>query len=344
MAATSPSRRAFLGGSLLLTAGAIVSDASRDAGPRRRTGRDAPGGAASGGPRGAAAQDVRAGGPRQLVPIWPEGVPDRRPDAGPERIENDRVHNVHDPTLAWYPPPAGTATRTGVVVCPGGGYALLAVNNEASGVTHFLTGIGVTAFVLKYRLREYGHPAPLRDVLRAIRLVRSRAAEFGLRADRIGVMGSSAGGHLAACAATLFDDPDGRTGAPLDAVPARPDFAVLQYPVITLDPPFAHAGSRRALVGAHPSDALVAKLSVHRQVTAATPPCFVMHTAEDAAVPIENSLLFYEALRRAGVSAEAHFYEKGPHGFGTREGLGTTSLWMGRWADWMRANGWLELG
>jgi acetyl esterase/lipase len=282
-----------------------------------------------------------AGGPRKAISIWPEGVPGRLPDAGPERVEDGRVYNVHDPTISWYPAPAGAATGTGVVVCPGGGYSRLAVTSESSGVTTFLNCIGVSAFVLKYRLREYGHPAPLRDVLRAVRLVRSRAGEFGVRADRLGVMGSSAGGHLAACAATLFDDGEGKTGAPLDAVSARPDFAVLQYPVVSMEPPFVHAGSRRNLIGEHPTAALVAKLSVHRQVTRATPPCFLVHTTEDASVPIENSELFYAALRAAKVPAEAHFYEKGPHGFGTRDGLGTTSLWTARWADWMRANDWL---
>jgi acetyl esterase/lipase len=129
---------------------------------------------------------------REVIPIWPEGVPGRKPDAGPERVEDGRVYNVHDPTLSWFPAPA-PATRTGVIVCPGGGYARLAMTNEAGGVTRFLNGTGVAAFVLKYRLADYGHPAPLRDVLRAIRLVRSRAEQFGIRADRVGVMGSSAG-------------------------------------------------------------------------------------------------------------------------------------------------------
>jgi acetyl esterase/lipase len=330
---TNPaSRRTFLTGALVSGAAAWL-----DARGRPRAG-GLPGELAGG---GAGLEPVPPDTAREIIPIWPEGVPGRKSDATPERVEDGRVHNVHDPTLSWFPAPA-PATRTGVIVCPGGGYARLAMTNEAGGVTRFLNGTGVAAFVLKYRLSDYGHPAPLRDVLRAIRLVRSRANEFGVRAERIGVMGSSAGGHLAACAATLFDDPEGKTGAALDAVSARPDFVALQYPVITMGPPSVHTGSRRNLIGDPGAPELIAKLSVERHVTKNTPPCFLVHTAEDTSVPLENSVMFYEALRRAGVPAEMHLYEKGAHGFGTREGLGTTSLWTARWADWMRASGWLE--
>jgi acetyl esterase/lipase len=188
---------------------------------------------------------------------------------------------------------------------------------------------------------EYGHPAPLRDVVRAIRIVRARAAELGVKPDRIGVMGFSAGGHLAASAATLFDAPEARTGAALDAASGRPDFAALIYPVITMKPPYAHAGSRQNLIGASPSADLLERLSVETQVTKDTPPAFLVHTAEDTAVPLENSLLFYQALRRAGVSAELHLFEKGPHGFGTRPGFGPTSEWPRRFGEWLRSHGWL---
>jgi acetyl esterase/lipase len=188
---------------------------------------------------------------------------------------------------------------------------------------------------------EYGHPAPLRDVLRSIRLVRSRAAEFGVKPDRIGILGSSAGGHLAASASTLFDDPDGKTGAALDAVSGRPDFAVLLYPVITMDAKLTHAGSRKALLGANPTPEAVAHLSVELHVTKDTPPTFLVGTEEDKTVPIENSLMYFQALRHAGVPAELHIWPKGPHGFGMRQDLPGPSSWTNRLEEWLGRGGWL---
>ena len=240
-----------------------------------------------------------------VIPIWPEGVPGAKADGGEERTEDGRVYNVQVPTITWFAAPDATATGTAVIVCPGGGYARLAVAKEGTELARRLNALGV-------------------------------------RPDRIGVFGSSAGGHLAACAGTLFDAPEGRTGAPLDAVSARPNFLALLYPVITMRDPHAHAGSRRNLLGGSPSPALVERLSVDEQVTRDTPPSFLVHTAEDASVPVENSLLFYAALRRAGVPAEMHLYEKGPHGFGTAAGLGPTSDWPKRLEEWMRARGWLD--
>ncbi len=287
------------------------------------------------------AHAARAEGPN-FIPLWPEGVPGALPNGGAERIEDGRVYNVQIPTLTAFPAPAGTAVGTAVIICPGGSYGRLAVVREGNELVKRLNTIGVSAFILKYRLAEYGHPAPLRDVLRAIRLVRSRAQELGVRADRIGVLGSSAGGHLAASAATLFDAPEGRTGTALDAVSGRPDFVALLYPVITMTDPFTHALSRRNLLGEAPPPALIERLSLEKQVTARTPPIFLVHTEEDASVPLENSVLFFEALRRAGVPAEMHIYEKGRHGFGTDAGLGPTSEWPKRLEEWMRAHGWLD--
>jgi acetyl esterase/lipase len=278
----------------------------------------------------------------RVIPLWPEGVPDARPNGGEERVEDGRVYNVHMPTLTVFPAPAAATAGTAVIICPGGAYLRLSVAREGDALVERFNAFGVTAFVLKYRLVEYGHPAPLRDVLRAVRIVRLRAQELGVRPDRIGVFGSSAGGHLAACAGTLFAAPEGRAGGPLDAVSARPDFLVLLYPVITMTAPFTHAGSRRNLLGDAPSAALVERLSVETQVTKGTPPTFLVHTGEDASVPLENSLLFFQALRRAGIPAEMHLYEKGHHGFGVRPGLGSTSEWPKRLEEWLRAHGWLE--
>jgi acetyl esterase/lipase len=278
---------------------------------------------------------------RQVIPLWPEGVPGGKSASGGERLVDGRVYNVHNPTLTYVPAAPGTATGASVIVCPGGSYARLAIANEAEGVAARLSARGIAAFILKYRLVEYGHPAPLQDVLRAVRLVRARAAGLGLRGDRVGVMGASAGGHLAASAATLYDGPEGRTGDALDRTSARPDFVALLYPVITMEPPFAHADSRRNLLGSTPDPRAVERLSIHRQVHRDMPPVFLVHTAEDASVPIENSLLLVDALRKSGVPVEAHFYERGPHGFGTRADLGPASGWVDRWFEWMQAHRWL---
>lgn len=277
-----------------------------------------------------------------VIPIWPEGVPDAQTDGGTEYQQDERVYNVQNPTLTLIAPPQGKANGTAVIICPGGGYWRLAITVEGYPTAQWLSSLGVTCFVLKYRMKEYGHPAPLRDVLRAVRLVRSRAAEFGIDPARIGVYGASAGGHLAASAATLFAHPSGKTGHSLDSVSARPTFVILQYPVIMMDGPHAHAGSREKLLGKNPSPELVALLSVARQVSAETSPAFLIHTAEDTTVPLENSVAFFTALRRAGVPSELHLYEKGPHGFGQRRDLGPASEWTQRCESWMRSHGWVN--
>jgi acetyl esterase/lipase len=277
-----------------------------------------------------------------VIPLWPEGVPGAKPDLGPEKNDNGWITNISNPTLTVYAPAVDRPNGTAVVICPGGGYAGLSSVREGVQYANWLSTLGVTSFVLKNRVGEFGHPAPLQDVLRALRIVRSRAAEFRIAADRIGVMGSSAGGHLAATAGTLWDDPAGRTGAPLDAVNARPDFMILMYPVITLDDPYAHAGSREKLLGAHPSPELLKLLSPEKQVTSATPPTLLIHTQEDQTVPVENSILFFQALTRAHVPAEMYLFEHGSHGMGMRAGLGTASDWPKRAEDWLRARGLLD--
>lgn len=276
-----------------------------------------------------------------VIDLWPEGVPGLRADATLEKLEDNRASNIHRPTLTVYPTPAGKATGTAVVICPGGAYVRLAMEHEGAQVAAWLNSLGVSAFLLKYRLVEYGHPAPLRDVLRAMRLVRSRAAEFGVKPDRIGVLGSSAGGHLASCSGTMYDDPDGKTGAALDAVSARPDFLVLLYPVVTLEDPYTHAGSRHNLLGGHPASEMLARMSTDQRVTRDTPPVFMVFAQDDRTVPVENGLMLYAALRKAGVPVELHLYEKGGHGFGMRPGLGQTSEWPQRCEAWLRSHGWL---
>jgi acetyl esterase/lipase len=276
-----------------------------------------------------------------VVDLWPEGVPDLKPNGGPEKEENGRFSNVHRPTITVYAPNAGTTNGTAVIYAAGGGYVRVAVGANGGEITRWLNSLGVTVFVLKYRHADYGHPAPLRDALRAVRTIRSRAAEFQVKPDRIGMLGGSAGAHLTGSAGTLFDAAEGRTGAELDAVSGRPDFMVLIFPVISMQDPHAHGASRRGLLGANPSEELKHRLSVDQQITKDTPPTFLVHSSEDATVVVENSLLFYQGMRRAKAPIEMHLYPKGPHGSGMSPALGPTAEWPRHCESWMRFNGWL---
>ncbi len=223
----------------------------------------------------------------------------------------------HDnPTLTPYWPAADKATGSAIVVCPGGGYGGLA-NHEGDHYARFLNEHGIAAFVLKYRLgsKGYRHPVMLNDVARAIRYVRAHAKPWKLHADKIGVMGSSAGGHLTSTIVTHFGEATLDSKDPIDKVSDRPDLGILCYPVITFGE-FTHKGSRRNLLGDNPDPKLVKHLSNEKQVKANTPPCFVWHTWEDQAVPVENALLFARGLREKGVKFDLHIYEKGRHGIG----------------------------
>lgn len=284
----------------------------------------------------------------QVIPLWPEGLPDPlRAEFDPAKSEEEvsegpRITNIRAPQLTVFAPDAAQANGTAIVICPGGGYQRLAYGHEGIDVARWLSAQGVTCFLLKYRQREYGHPAPLRDALRAIRIVRSRATEFGVDPERIGIIGFSAGGHLASSAATLFDHADGKTGADLDAVSARPSFAILVYPVIMMEGPHIHAGSRNNLIGEHAAPEMIERLSTDRQVSKATPPIFLVHTQDDATVPVENALAFYAAARRAGVPIEMHLYEQGRHGFGLKSKAPPTNEWPQRCETWLRSHGWLK--
>lgn len=276
-----------------------------------------------------------------VIPLWPEGVPGLKADAADESAENNRVSNVHRPSLTMFAADPAKATGAAIIIAPGGGYARLAIDHEGWQLARWCNERGITAFVLKYRMKEYGEPAPLQDVTRAIRLVRSRAEEFGVAADRIGIMGSSAGGHVAATGATLFDHVAAKTGAALDVVSARPDFAVLLYPVITMDASYTHAGSRENLLGQDPAPKLVELYSLEKQVTAATPPTFIFYTQEDKTVPVRNGVEFFAALTGAKVPAEIHIFERGPHGMGMLPDRGPASDWPVLLEAWMRLHGWM---
>ncbi|MHC4432344.1 MAG: alpha/beta hydrolase [Planctomycetota bacterium] len=204
----------------------------------------------------------------------------------------------------------------------------------------------IHCLIVKYRHRRsgsgYGHPAPLQDAQRAIRMVRSGAKEWNLDPDRIGIIGSSAGGHLASSAGTHFQHRYSEIGDEIDRASCRPDFMILMYPVISFTESFTHKGSRRNLLGENPDPELVENLSNEKQVTSETPPTFLVHADDDKPVPPENSIAFYLALKKANVPAEMHIYEKGGHGFGPGKGKGPVSSWMVRCRDWIRARGLLD--
>lgn len=246
------------------------------------------------------------------------------------------------PTLTVYCPEADKGNGASVVVCPGGGYGGLAAH-EGKPVAEWLNHIGVTGFVLKYRLGpRYHHPVMMEDVNRAIRTVRAHAADWKLDPDRIGVLGFSAGGHLASTAVTHFDAGNADAEDPIDRVSSRPDFGVLIYPVITMTGPYAHQGSRRNLLGDSPSQDLIDLLSNEKQVTEKTPPCFLVHSSTDEAVPFQNSVMFAEALHKHHVPVELHVFDHGPHGFGLGGKDPVLSQWPGLCAGWMEYHGWLS--
>ena len=241
------------------------------------------------------------------------------------------------PTLTPFIPKE-RANGAAIIVCPGGGYTRLA-DHEGRPVAEWLNTLGITAFVLKYRLGpKYHHPAPLQDAARAVRLVRSHAAEWKLDPRRIGVLGFSAGGHVASTIGTHFDAGQANAADAIERVSSRPDLVVLIYPVITMGE-FTHAGSKKQLLGDSPTPDMVKLLSNEAQVTKETPPTFLVHTANDAGVPVENSLHFAEALRKAGVAFEMHIYERGRHGFGMGGNDPILATWPARCADWLKLNG-----
>jgi acetyl esterase/lipase len=254
-----------------------------------------------------------------------------------------RVSQVVQPTLQVFRPAKDKANGTAVVVCPGGGYAMLAMDHEGTDVARRLTELGITAFVLKYRLpNDQTQPdkatAPLQDAQQAIRLVRQKAADYGVNPARIGIMGFSAGGHLAATAGTHFSQPVGTNPG---STSVRPDFLVLLYPVISFSDSLAHVGSRQNLLGNAPTAAQIRLYSNEQQVTPQTPPTFLMHAQDDNVVKVQNSLRFYEACVRKGVPAEMHLYAKGGHGFGMTNAT-TKDSWVDRLQNWLDTNGWLR--
>lgn len=243
------------------------------------------------------------------------------------------------PTLTHYPANPAKITGAAIVVCPGGGYAKLAPH-EGRDYGLWLNELGIGAFVLKYRLAPdgYRHPSMLQDAARALRTVRARAAEWNVDHGRVGIMGSSAGGHLASTLLTHWDEGDAKATDPIERQSSRPDLGVLCYPVISFSQ-FSHAGSRKNLIGDSPPKDLVDLLSNEKQVDRRTPPTFLWHTVEDPVVPVENSVLFAQALRHAGVPFALHLYERGRHGLGLA--LAQQHPWTQNLALWLRERGFI---
>lgn len=277
----------------------------------------------------AVAEDAEA----PTFPLWPGEAPGEKGDIGQEKllgprpgqIDVERLTNVTRPRITVYKPPKDKDTGAAVLICPGGGYHILATSHEGRDVATWLNTLGVTGVLLEYRVPRRKdrppHEAPLQDAQRAMGMVRHNAGKWGIDANRIGVLGFSAGGHLAAATATNFDKRAYEPIDEIDKVNSRPDFAVLIYPGYIVDKD--------------------GKLSDTIPVTQRTPPCFFVH-AHDDRLTSENSIVMYLALKKAGVGAELHIYDRGGHGFGMMDNGVPTSTWPGRCADWLKANGWLK--
>lgn len=280
------------------------------------------------------------------LPLWPaEKIPNYQKTDEVERVENTdiiRISKVQSPDIAVYLPARTNSTGQAVIICPGGGYTYISYDWEGTDIAKLLNAKGITAIVLKYRLPDaksniIRQLSPLLDAKRAMRIVRANADKWRIKKNNIGIMGFSAGGHLAATLATHFDNGDKNSKDSIEQQSSRPDFAVLVYPVITMNKSFTHMGSRENLLGSNPDSSLVNFYSNELQVTKDTPPTFLLHTTDDETVPVENSLVFYEALKKHNVSAEMHIFPHGGHGFALALRQGPLEIWPELLVSWMRS-------
>jgi len=272
--------------------------------------------------------------------VWPNGAPNSNGMKLPEEVfEGKRVRNVSEAEMYVYLPKIGVNTGAAVVICPGGGYIMEAMDHEGYDLAEWLTTQGVAGIVLKYRL-PYGHDEiPLEDAQRALRIVHQKAAEWGINPAKIGIAGSSAGGHLASTAGTRFDLGKPDATDPIEKYSCRPDFMLLLYPVITFSEEFGHMGSRTNLIGSGNKWELVEKYSNELHVTAQTPPTFLILADDDGAVPTRNSIEFYMALKKYKIPAEMHIFRDGGHGFGMTKKNLPVDQWPNLFAQWMKAQG-----
>jgi acetyl esterase/lipase len=270
-----------------------------------------------------------------------QGTPAKSLNVYPGAVPGALGHaNADSPTIDVYLP-ASNPTHSAVLVIPGGGYSNVVADREGAAPAEWLVQHGIAAFVLHYRVAPYRYPAPIADAERAMRLLRSRADEFGFSSNHLGAWGFSAGGHIASILATLSDNGVQASPDPVEHTSDRPDFVILAYPVISMKAAFGHADSREHLLGAIPSPALVALLSAEDHVTPATPPAFVFTTNDDDVVPSQNSMLFVSACQRAGVPVEFHMFEHGHHGVDIAKQLPALHLWTLLLESWMQQNQWI---
>lgn len=264
-------------------------------------------------------------GAEEVRLLWPDGAPGAKGDS-----------TIDKPAMTVFLPEKSKANGTGVVIFPGGGYTFVAMKKEGFQVARWFNSLGVAAFVVKYRLgMRYHYPAEYLDGQRAMQMARKNAKKWNVDPNRIGVAGFSAGGHMASTVGTHFKKGDPGASDPYKHYSTRPDFMVLIYPVITMKKSFTHNGSRTNLLGKNPDPELVRKMSNETQVTAETPPTFLVHASNDGVVPVKNSVEFYMALRKAGVPAEMHLYEDGPHGFGLAQKYPLISSWPDLCRRWL---------
>lgn len=274
---------------------------------------------------------------QETIPLWPDGTPGPNVSPKPEEtFDGVRVRFVSKPTLTIYLPEKEKNTGTAVVICPGGGYWIEAMDHEGYDFAKYLREHGVAGIVLKYRL-PYGHnEIPLQDAQRAIRIVRANAIKWGICPDKIGIAGFSAGGHLASTAETHFDNGNPNAPDSIEKESCRPDFAILGYPVVTMNKEWTHMGSRENLLGKNPSMELVLKYSNELHVTPQTPPTFLFLADDDDTVPPKNSIEFYMALKKNHIPAEMHIFAEGGHGFGMHISGKPHDQWRNLLIDWMR--------
>jgi acetyl esterase/lipase len=282
----------------------------------------------------------------KVIDIWQGKVPGAIPNPDYKLIVDSsnnwiKMRNISNPMLDMYPAPAGKSNGTAVIICPGGGYWALAIKHEGSEIAAWLNSIGITAFVLKYRLPDNSMMTdkaigPMQDAQEAVRIVRRHAKEWNINPDKIGIMGFSAGGHLASSLSTHFSE---KTYEPADSTSARPDFSLLIYPVISMDSSITHSGSRSNLLGEKPSKELVKHFSNELQVGKQTPPAFLVHSIDDYAVPVQNSINYAMALKKFNIPCELHMYQTGGHGYGLGRSSNTESSWPEACKKWLRARG-----
>ncbi len=272
--------------------------------------------------------------------VWPNGTPEKNTPPGKERSWVDgiqRIENISEAEIYVYLPEKEKSTGAAIVICPGGGYWIEAIEHEGYQIAEFLKKNGIAGIVLKYRLPYGNHKIPLMDAQQAIRLVRSKAAEWNINPNKIGIAGSSAGGHLASTAGTHFDAGNVQASDPIAKFSCRPDFMLLLYPVVTFNEEWGHMGSRKNLIGEGNKWELVERYSNERQVTADTPPTFFILADDDKGVPPQNSVEMYLALKKYEVPAEMHIFSKGGHGFGMKESGLPVSNWPNLFINWLKS-------